>query len=141
MPALGAGSNSVGRGRMTAHGLIFFLLAGMLSIFSFVYFTVQRDVAKKRRLWPVAHVAAAAIAFGYLWGFGWPWWGRALALVGMIVAVRMSLFYSWFCPGCRDLIYGPELPEWEGKCPNCGEMLNRDQGRGTPAEANEPPEG
>jgi len=125
---------------MTIHGLIFFLLAGALGIFSFAYFTAQRDVTKKRPVWVMVHLAGAAIAIGYAWGFGWPWWARGLLVVAVLFSAQMSLFYSRFCPSCRDLIYGPELPEWEGQCPNCGGALEPDQARETSAKTAGQPE-
>jgi hypothetical protein len=108
---------------MSVRELIYFSLASALGLFTFVFFIFSKSAHLKQRVWTLVHVLGGAIFIAFMLGREIRMLGTFLIVFGTLGFIYLSLGASRFCPSCSALVFGPERPEWRGKCPSCGERL------------------
>lgn len=135
---------------MSFRDLLYFGLASALGLFTFVFFILSHNARLKARLWTAVHVLAGAIFIAFMLGRDLSMPGTFFTVFGTLAFIYLSLGNSRFCARCSSLIFGPERPEWRGKCPACGEplpwsVLNAETapppGDATPRDEGPPPPG
>lgn len=108
---------------MSLREVIYFSAASALGLFTFVFFFMSRDARLKQRLWIVVHVLGGGLFIAFMLGRDLTALGTFLTVFFALGFVYLSLSNSRFCSRCAALIFGPERPEWRGKCPSCGAPL------------------
>lgn len=103
---------------------IFFVIWGLLGLFSFLFFTFCKKVILKRRVLPIFTIGAGVLflGFGYLMGFP----GDSLTfMIPMVILITIINLYSIkFCGKCSKMIHN-RIPFIKKEfCPKCGSKLN-----------------
>lgn len=122
---------------MSLREVLYFSAASALGLFTFVFFIFSGNARLKQRLWVVVHVLGGGLFIGFMLGRGLTALGTFFTVFFALGFVYLSLTNSRFCAECASLIFGPERPEWRGKCPSCGAPLpwSYYAGKGDPASA------
>lgn len=127
---------------MSVREVVYFSLASALGLFTFVFYIFNKDARTKQRVWTIVHVLGGAIFIAFMLGRDLPMIGTFFTVFGTLGFIYLSLGASRFCNHCSSLIFGPERPEWRGKCPSCGAPLpwrEASAQEGGPAQADPAP--
>lgn len=108
---------------MSVREVVYFSLASALGLFTFVFYIFNKDARTKQRVWTVVHVLGGALFIAFMLGRDLSMIGTFFTVFGTLGFIYLSLGASRFCNRCSSLIFGPERPEWRGKCPSCGAAL------------------
>lgn len=96
------------------------------AVASLAYFRFSRDAAAKRRLWPLAVAASAAMLVGLVWALGFGAAAAAVAVVAVVVAAAsyLNLHALRFCDACGATVRGGSMGAKTAFCSSCGARLD-----------------
>lgn len=101
---------------------VFFFVWAALAVGGFLFFTLNKDVARKRRLFPRL-VIGAGVLFALVIAFMAPWPAALLFIPFIGVISWLNIRMTRFCGGCGKILINHQWWSRMNFCPYCGAKL------------------
>lgn len=105
----------------------FWVLAGVwtaLGLAGTVFFFHGKDVARKRKLWPLYLIVQSALFLGIFWMIGFPDPAAYVAVPAVILITALNMRSIQFCDGCGKTLMSQGLLSKAEFCSKCGARLS-----------------
>ena len=88
-------------------------------------FSINMDIAVKKRIWPIAIIGLGCALLGLAWLLNFPVRGYYALVPAVAAIIFTNLRGFYFCEACGRMLAHKKILSAPEKCAKCGAELNR----------------